>query len=303
MNKRFEFQLFQYLQQIRREMNLRPLNLGGTANYSGGGGGPPGGFIGTLPQTRVSYDYSEEADNTTPPSGASLLDNLNHIRYRLDGLEAGTTGQIIIEENDIVIGSGITTVNFEGSAEVVLDSSTKVTVTVLGSGGLDTNAIHTNVSNEIHALTEKTSPTRASEVVIESSEAGDNWSKFRVTLANVLSANHSQALFTREGVLTATAGTIKVPNHTGRALTIAGVYLDVTTVPSGSAIIVDINKNGTTIFTNQAHRPQIADGASSGNTIDIDVPTWADNEFLTMDVDQIGSVVAGADLTASIKYN
>ena len=35
------------------------------------------------------------------------------------------------------------------------------------------------------------------------------------------------------------------------------------TPPAGAALVVDVNKNGTTIYTNQANRPSIAAGANS----------------------------------------
>lgn len=58
--------------------------LGGTAGAGGGVGGPPGGFVGQLAQRYVTYDTSEEA---TLEGEDSLVDNLNHIRYRIQQLE------------------------------------------------------------------------------------------------------------------------------------------------------------------------------------------------------------------------
>jgi len=75
------------------------------------------------------------------------------------------------------------------------------------------------------------------------------------------------------------------------------------TAPVGAAVIVDVHKDGTTIFTNQAHRPQIADGANVGNTTDIDVASWATDAYLQIDVDQIGSGTAGSDLTVHIIFS
>jgi hypothetical protein len=64
---------------------------------------------------------------------------------------------------------------------------------------------------------------------------------------------------------------------------------------------VDINKNGVTIFTTQGNRPTIAiAGTTSGKVTNMDVTTIADGDSLTVDVDQVGSTVAGADLTVQI---
>jgi hypothetical protein len=140
---RYETALFNYINNIKRQIDLRPLKLGGTVT---GSGGPPGGFQGFLPQRRVSYDVLEQAlsgfvDGGYNPSGilisASLLDNLNHIRYRIGQLEAGSgiAGSIIVQEDDIVVASGVTVLNFEGSVSTLDEGAGKVTVTVTGSGG------------------------------------------------------------------------------------------------------------------------------------------------------------------------
>lgn len=112
-----------------------------------------------------------------------------------------------------------------------------------------------------------------------------------------------QALFTAAGALEVAAGSIRIYNCLGRTVTISKVFLSAATAPTGSAIIVDANKGGTTIFTNQAHRPQIAATANTGYTTTIDVASWADGEYLTMDIDAIGSTIAGADLTVHVIYS
>lgn len=72
------------------------------------------------------------------------------------------------------------------------------------------------------------------------------------------------------------------------------------TPPTGASIKVDINKNGTTIFTDQGKRPEIAiDAYDSGEITDIDVVTLAKGDYLTMDIDQIGSGDAGKDLVVA----
>ncbi len=109
-----------------------------------------------------------------------------------------------------------------------------------------------------------------------------------------------QTIFTTEGALTVAAGALRIYNNTGGTLTFSKVLLAANTAPVGAAIIVDVNKGGTTIFTTQSNRPQIADGANTGNTTTFNVTTWADGEYLTVDIDQIGSGTAGSNLTVHI---
>ncbi len=84
--------------------------------------------------------------------------------------------------------------------------------------------------------------------------------------------------------------------------TIQKVFVSANTAPTGAAIIVDVNLNGTTIFTTQGNRPQIADGANTGESSSIDVTSFADGDYLQADIDQIGSVISGADLTVHVIY-
>jgi hypothetical protein len=111
-----------------------------------------------------------------------------------------------------------------------------------------------------------------------------------------------QVIFTVDGELEVVAGVLKIPNVTGRTLTLSKVYLIVGAAPVDASLIVDVNIDGTTIFTNQAHRPVILTTATTGSSTDLDVTSWADGSYLTMDVDQIGSTTAGSDLTVVIVY-
>src|SRR5690606_29675306 len=95
-------------------------------------------------------------------------------------------------------------------------------------------------------------------------------------------------------------GVLRYYNQFGFTRTIRKVFLSVSGAPAGAAIIVDVNKNGTTIFTNQANRPQIAAGQLTGQTTTIDAPTWADGEYFTVDVDQVGSTTPGQNLSVHI---
>lgn len=103
-------------------------------------------------------------------------------------------------------------------------------------------------------------------------------------------------------------GTLTVKTGAGRwyiaaNATILSVQASVGTAPTGAAVIVDINKNGTTIFTTQTNRPTIAVSTNtSGLVSNMSVTALAANDYLTVDIDQIGSTVAGADLTVQIRY-
>jgi hypothetical protein len=100
---------------------------------------------------------------------------------------------------------------------------------------------------------------------------------------------------------TLTTGTDKAPTILAPCtLTITKVKVVVKTAPTGAALIVDVNKNGTTIFTTQGNRPTIAIGDTTADSGTPDVTALAETDKLTIDIDQIGSTVAGADLTVEV---
>lgn len=107
--------------------------------------------------------------------------------------------------------------------------------------------------------------------------------------------------FTKPGTLTAGSGVMAVPFPA--AVTITGVIMRVGTAPTGAAIVVDVNKNGSTIFTTQGNRPSIAVStlATAASAIP-DIVSFAAGDYLTVDIDTIGSVVAGADLSVQVSY-
>lgn len=95
-------------------------------------------------------------------------------------------------------------------------------------------------------------------------------------------------------VATNVSGTFEIQ----QSLTIDSVDLRVKTAPTGAALIVDINKGGTTIFST---RPQIAAAATSGGgSAVLSVTTLAAGDLITVDIDQVGSSVAGSDLTVAL---
>lgn len=79
-------------------------------------------------------------------------------------------------------------------------------------------------------------------------------------------------------------------------LTIVQGYLYCKTAPTGDDLIVDINKNGTSVFSTP---PQINDGATSGSATSS--TALASGDVLTVDIDQVGSTIAGADLTIHLR--
>jgi hypothetical protein len=93
-----------------------------------------------------------------------------------------------------------------------------------------------------------------------------------------------------------TTGT-KVTFRMPVAMTLTAVRLNVNTAPTGSALVVNIKEGGTTIFST---KPQIDVSAKtsvgSGTPAVISDSSLASDAEITIDIDQIGSTIAGKGL-------
>lgn len=82
-----------------------------------------------------------------------------------------------------------------------------------------------------------------------------------------------------------------------------GVTASIGTAPTGQSAIFDVNKNGATIYSTQANRPTITAGANATTTEPTpDITTITAGDYLTIDRDQVGSGVAGADAMLFLRY-
>lgn len=96
-------------------------------------------------------------------------------------------------------------------------------------------------------------------------------------------------------------GAIAVRLHAPRGGTITNVTATVDTAPTDADIIVDVNKAGVTIFTTQGNRPTIADGTNDDLASVPDITAFNQNDLFTIDIDQVGATVVGADLVVQIR--
>lgn len=82
-----------------------------------------------------------------------------------------------------------------------------------------------------------------------------------------------------------------------RACVIEKIYVQVETAPgAGKTLTIDVNKNGTTIFTTQGNRPSITGANTTDESGTPDVTALAKNNLLTMDID----VSDGSPATLSV---
>lgn len=162
----------------------------------------------------------------------------------------------------------------------------------------DPHAFHDDVGGEIAALNEKASPVVADLVVINDSEDGNSVKKAQAgNLPGV--GGGTVYTFSVTGNVSAASGAARL--YPPQDVTVTSVRASVGLAPAGASLIVDVNKNGTTIFTTQANRPTIADGGHVSDQETPDVTALTTSDYLTVDVDQIGSTTPGAHLTVIVE--
>lgn len=101
------------------------------------------------------------------------------------------------------------------------------------------------------------------------------------------------------GAVTAGAGKGRYTNTHDYPVRLREVNLHAGTAPTGADLIVDVNVEGSTAFSAQTGRPKIVAGQTRGSAVPArtgDPVNVQPGETVTVDVDQVGSTVAGSDL-------
>lgn len=212
--------------------------------------------------TATQTALNAKADKTTALSaGTGLTGGGDLSTNRTISANFGTTAGTIAQGNDSRITGAEQTANKnQTNGYAGLDGSTKVAFSQLPTG---TTGSTVAVGNHTHTLT------------------------------------FSLTSFYKSGALSIATGTQLLP--VDGTYTIVGTRLTAGTAPAGAAIIVDVNKNGTTIYTTQANRPTIAAGTQTGGPGSApDVTALSAGDYLSVDIDQVGSGTAGSDLTVSV---
>jgi len=86
------------------------------------------------------------------------------------------------------------------------------------------------------------------------------------------------------------------------SITIVGVYVYAKETGSASSTIVDINKNGTTVYTTQGNRPTIAYDDADGLVAAAlpDVLSAGENDLITIDIDQVATGSGGLSVVLAM---
>jgi len=98
-------------------------------------------------------------------------------------------------------------------------------------------------------------------------------------------------VFSFNGTVSGPTSSVQTPLIMPRAGTWDSVTFITRTVASGVSSLIDLNLNGTSIFTNQATRPRIGAGGTFVSTASIGTKTFNQGDKLTWDYDGTGGTI------------
>lgn len=84
---------------------------------------------------------------------------------------------------------------------------------------------------------------------------------------------------------------------------VLGVSATIDTPPEGGDIVIDLNRNFVSMFADPADQPVITDGQNLAAEVTVFAdPLIEAGDILTVDIDEVGSVQPGRDLTVTVRY-
>lgn len=75
------------------------------------------------------------------------------------------------------------------------------------------------------------------------------------------------------------------------------------TAPTTQSVILDVNKNGTSIFANGGNRPTLPAGQTSATGNVINTPNFVKGDVFTFDIDQVGTGVPGERVQLQLNFD
>jgi hypothetical protein len=245
------------------------------------------------------FRYREGTDDVTDPCYGSAgelshgdladLDGDDHPQYHTD---ARGDARYFLQSQFIDVSTGAP----DAGKPVLTDTGGKLDVSLLDA--------HTHTESDITDLDHDAVKLQGRAVSSAAPNDGDAllWNGSSQWEPGAVSGSASvkqQVVFTFVGDAEPGANPIQIPNVTGETKTLESVHVRAKTVPTTQALIVDIHKNGTTLFTTQANRPQVSVGNHTGSSSSLDVTTWADGEYLEVEIDQVD----GADIVVLVVFS
>lgn len=257
----------------------------------------------TATGTGAKRTITGTADQITVTNGDGVSGNptlalASAITTKLNGIEAladvtdATNVQAALASGGLVLSEAAdhTATPTAGKGEIWVTNDATQKLMFTDDAGTDREVL-TDTSGT--TLSAKTTPIGADDVLIFDSAASDApktspVSHFTSEVICIAVSDETTAL---------TTGTAKVTFRMPWAMTLTAVRASVTTAPTGAALAVDINEGGvsilSTVITIDATEKTSTTAATAAVISDT---ALADDAEITIDIDTVGSSVAGAGL-------
>lgn len=109
-------------------------------------------------------------------------------------------------------------------------------------------------------------------------------------------------IFSKSGELAVTTDTGAHRLYLPWNVTLLQIEASVGVAPTGASVIVDVHVSGTTVHTTQSNRATIAASGFVDQADSIEDADHDDGQYITVNIDQIGSTLPGENLTVVIWY-
>jgi hypothetical protein len=234
---------------------------------------------------------------------SSALDNTAYdaTGWNGDTTHAPTKDAVRDKFEALIAGGGLGTSDIDTSAElrgIVTDE--EGTGALIFAGGNIGAATATTPAADDNDTSVMTSAGLQTELTAYATDSVSFQSKDLTHASNTLPAEWGVAA--SDEITAITTGTGKITFRMPFAMTVTEVRASVTTAPTGSTIIIDINEGGVSILsTKLSIDASEKTSTSAASAAVISDSALADDAEMTVDFDQVGSTIAGAGVKILLK--
>jgi hypothetical protein len=234
---------------------------------------------------------------------SSAIDNTAYdaTSWNGDTTHAPTKDAVRDKFEALIAGGGLGTSDIDTSAElrgIVTDE--EGTGALIFAGGNIGAATATTPAADDNDTSVMTSAGLQTELTAYATDSVSFQSKDLTHASNTLPAEWGVAA--SDEITAITTGTGKITFRMPFAMTVTEVRASVTTAPTGSTIIIDINEGGVSILsTKLSIDASEKTSTSAASAAVISDSALADDAEMTVDFDQVGSTIAGAGVKILLK--